>query len=137
MVKLIILISFCLFSSFFVYMMLFFVPKASTMPVDTSLVHWADLDDIDSRRRSGEEQYHLRCKKCHGFEGRASRKPLTLNDTLWFNGDGSLSMIYSVISEGLPSKNMFGWKKKLRRDDLINLSLYVKHLSGESEYVRE
>ena len=128
MIKCLISVLFMSFVSFSCLAFYFLVSK-ERQNLPEIAVDWKSLSHIDSRLLSGRVNFEQRCNKCHGKYGYVNNKKLRLNDNIWFNGSGDLDFIYSVISNGINEKGMRGWKHKLLRDDLINLSLYVKSLS--------
>eukprot|EP01047_Picozoa_sp_COSAG01_P000716 COSAG01_NODE_14_length_41020_cov_40.702133_8_plen_151_part_00 len=137
MLKIIVSLSFFIFIGGCVYLLQYFVSDPRSHSLNYTSVSWDTLDLKSERLLSGQYHFEQRCNKCHGKYGESPVLTRRLNDKQWFNGDGSLDNLFTIIANGLPNKKMYGWKHKLKKDDLINLSLYVKHLSeGEPHYVQ-
>ena len=88
---------------------------------------WEDYQTDPETMYFGQVHYNLRCKKCHGLNGAGTGKGPSLVDNQWVYGEG-IDAIYQIIKEGSPSGLMYGWKNKLRDEDLRAIAVYVSQL---------
>lgn len=79
--------------------------------------------------RLGKEQYAAKCASCHGNQGEGSIGP-NLTDAYWIHGDGSITAIATVVSDGVAAKGMPPWKGLLKEDELVAVVGFVKSLKG-------
>ncbi|HVJ17292.1 MAG TPA: cbb3-type cytochrome c oxidase N-terminal domain-containing protein [Polyangiaceae bacterium] len=75
--------------------------------------------------------YGQRCAVCHGPDGQGQIGP-NLSDGSWLHGRGELTQIYTVISEGVPSKGMPTWQAQLSPVELQKLTAFVGSLRGKN-----
>lgn len=72
--------------------------------------------------------YAMRCKPCHGPDGRAASEDRNLSDGHWLHGS-SLADVVKVIEDGVPGKAMMPFKEQLTRDEIQALARYVLSFS--------
>lgn len=70
-----------------------------------------------------------KCAECHAKDGGGGIGP-NLTDDYWINGDGKGKAVHAVIRDGVPKRGMQAWGKKLKENELFNLSAYVLSLRG-------
>lgn len=117
-----------------IMMMIFYAAlkptQADTAPTPKieKTINWTELNSNPDFIKRGQAQYQFSCKKCHGHDGSGTYAAPSLTDTTWIYPN-DYDSIYTIIKNGSPNKKMFGWGKKLKEDDLVGLTLYVKSLS--------
>lgn len=100
--------------------------QKETSPSEAELL--AVFNDA-GKRAGGGVVFRDKCLVCHGALGEGQIGP-NLTDTYWIHGDGSLSGILKVVSEGVPEKGMPPWKTMLKREEILTVVAYVKGLKG-------
>ena len=100
-------------------------PPASDVPRAPELVKAAASPDVIS---SGKALFSQRCAPCHGPAGGGVIGP-NLTDGKWIHG-GSIDSIYHVISEGVLEKGMIAWKTQLSRDEMIQLTAFLRSIQN-------
>jgi cytochrome c oxidase cbb3-type subunit 3 len=85
---------------------------------------------LDSKRRSaGNGIFTEKCAVCHGADGGGIIGP-NLTDKYWIHGDGSLTAILKVVSEGVADKGMPPWGLMLKPDEILSVVAFVKSMQG-------
>ncbi len=69
------------------------------------------------------------CVSCHGAMGEGLIGP-NLTDDYWINGDGSITAIIKVVTEGVPAKGMIPWGSVLKPADINYVSQYLLTFQG-------
>lgn len=82
-----------------------------------------------AKRESGKTIFAEKCATCHGFNGEGQIGP-NLTDKFWIHGNGSLTGIFTVVSEGIAEKGMPPWKAMLKPDEIYAVVAYAKSLQG-------
>lgn len=77
----------------------------------------------------GKEVFGKNCASCHGVEGQGIIGP-NLTDEYWIHGKGQWMDLHQVVSNGVNEKGMPGWSSILKSEELQQVILYVKSLSG-------
>lgn len=82
-----------------------------------------------ARKTAGKSLFGEKCASCHVIDGGGSIGP-NLTDKYWIHGDGSLTSILQVVSEGVADKGMPPWKALMKPDEIISVVAYVKTFQG-------
>ena len=82
-----------------------------------------------SQVKLGGTIYKEKCESCHAPGGGGSIGP-NLTDKFWIHGEGTLSSIVKVISEGVADKGMPPWGAILKKEELYAVTAYVHTLAG-------
>jgi mono/diheme cytochrome c family protein len=72
-----------------------------------------------------QEAYRTTCQPCHGPEGNAPIKDMSLADGEWKHGS-SLSAIQATITNGVKDTPMVGFKDKFTRPQIAALAKLVR-----------
>ncbi|MGZ3712316.1 MAG: cbb3-type cytochrome c oxidase N-terminal domain-containing protein [Bdellovibrionota bacterium] len=83
------------------------------------------------KREAGAAVFKEKCVACHGAHAEGQIGP-NLTDKFWIHGDGSLSAILTVVSDGVADKGMPPWKTMLKREEILDVVAYVKSLKGSN-----
>ncbi len=75
--------------------------------------------------------FGLRCAPCHGDKAQGVIGP-NLTDNAWIHGSGSLSDIFTVISEGVLAKGMPAWNRQLSPIEVRKLAAFVGTTRGSA-----
>lgn len=78
----------------------------------------------------GKKVYSSICYSCHGKEGQGDSGP-NLTDEYWIHG-GTISEIFTVISEGVAGKAMSPWKGQFSDKERLAVSSYIISLKGSN-----
>lgn len=71
------------------------------------------------------------CNACHGLNGEGIIGP-NLTDNYWIHGKGDYEVIVEKIAEGILDKGMPPHKDRLKPQEIIELTVYVKSLAGSN-----
>lgn len=99
--------------------------KGPTGPTESDLK--AALASTDAKA-NGKSVFDTKCVSCHGPEGQGTIGP-NLTDKFWIHGS-KLTDIANVITNGVLDKGMPPWGALLSKDELTNVTAYVKSLKG-------
>ncbi len=88
----------------------------------------AGLQGDAAMMKGAKKVFQNKCAACHGMLGEGGIGP-NLTDPYWLHG-GRLEQVYTVVSEGVPSKGMLSWKRQLRPAELLAVSSFVGTLAG-------
>jgi mono/diheme cytochrome c family protein len=76
-------------------------------------------------REKALETYKTICLACHGPEGNAPVKEMSLADDEWKHGSTQAALV-KTITEGVPGTAMLPFKDKLSRGEIVELAKLVK-----------
>ncbi len=76
----------------------------------------------------GKAIYTENCLACHGQNMEGGTGP-NLTDEYWIHG-GSIQEVFKTIKYGVAQKGMISWEKKLKPDEMQNVSSYILTLQG-------
>ncbi len=76
----------------------------------------------------GKQQFISKCIACHGASGQGTVGP-NLTDKFWLHG-GKPHQIAQVIADGLPDKGMIAWKTIMSREEIMQVSIFVRSLQN-------
>ena len=88
----------------------------------------AALMKDQSMMTGGKRIYTSECATCHGTFGEGGVGP-NLTDSYWLHG-AQLVDVYRTIREGVPTKGMLAWQRRLHPAELLAVSAYVGGLLG-------
>ncbi len=97
-------------------------------PPPTEALLLSVLQD-QKRVESGKKIFVEKCAVCHGPEAGGQIGP-NLTDSYWVQGNGTLTDIFQIVSEGVPEKGMPPWKAMLKPDELQFVTAYAHSLKG-------
>tara|TARA_R110001592_G_scaffold91412_4_gene267614 strand:+ start:69 stop:980 length:912 start_codon:yes stop_codon:yes gene_type:complete len=98
-----------------------------TIVVDFDESNVPFTDDAEALA-DGKKFFEGQCGMCHKADGGGLAGP-NLTDDYWRHG-GSMTNIYNVIKNGVPSTAMIAWESRLNPIRLQNVASYVKSLRG-------
>jgi cytochrome c oxidase cbb3-type subunit 3 len=75
--------------------------------------------------------FDLRCAACHGDRAQGVIGP-NLTDDAWLHGSGTLTDIFSVISNGVLAKGMPAWDRQLSPIELRKVAAFVGTQRGKA-----
>lgn len=78
-------------------------------------------------RTNGAAVFTKNCGSCHAADGGGGIGP-NLTDNAWIHGDGSIDAIYATVKNGVPEKGMPPWGPILKREEVLEVSAYVRFL---------
>lgn len=81
-------------------------------------------------KANGKSVFEIKCASCHGPNGQGTIGP-NLTDKFWIHG-GKITDIINVITNGVLDKGMPPWGTLLTKDELVNVTAYVKSLKGSN-----
>jgi cytochrome c oxidase cbb3-type subunit III len=90
----------------------------------------AALLEDDDAIESGARTYATYCAACHGAQGQGSIGP-NLTDGHFIHG-GSLTDVFTVITEGVAARGMPGWESTLTPDERGALTAYLRSIEGSN-----
>jgi cytochrome c oxidase cbb3-type subunit III len=82
-----------------------------------------------TKREQGKKIFLEKCATCHGGAGEGMIGP-NLTDKAFLHGNGSLSSLVKVISEGVPEKGMPPWNALLSEEQVVAAAAHVRGLIG-------
>jgi cytochrome c oxidase cbb3-type subunit III len=77
---------------------------------------------------NGKDIFEKNCVTCHGKNMEGGTGP-NLTDEYWLHG-GSINEIFKTIKQGVASKGMISWEKKLRPIEIQDVSSYILTMQG-------
>lgn len=89
---------------------------------------WGVLTADAARRERGKAIWVGKCVACHGAEGQGGIGP-NLTDNYWLHG-GSPAKIVKTITDGVPEKGMLPWKTLLKKEEILDATVFVLSLKG-------
>ncbi len=100
--------------------------KTQANNIDESNV--AFVKDDKAAIESGKALYVENCVACHGQNLEGGTGP-NLTDAYWIHG-GDIQSVFKTIKYGVAQKGMIAWEKKLKPDEMQNISTYILTLQG-------
>lgn len=73
---------------------------------------------------AGHAKFTAVCSPCHGERGEGKIGP-NLTDGRWIHGDGSLTAIHKVVTEGVLAKGMPPWERAMKPEELRQVVAFV------------
>ncbi len=83
----------------------------------------------DAWKAKAQENYTGKCAACHRADGGGLVGP-AFTDDLYIHG-GTFKAIASTITEGVPAKGMIAWKGQLSKEEIQDLTCFVRDLRGK------
>lgn len=108
--------------------------KAEAGQPKAPAVDYAAMAKDEGRLAKGKALFAERCAACHMADGGGSVGP-NLTDKHWKNGRGDVPSIVKVIQKGVAGTAMVAWESQLSKDEIINVSLFVRSLQGTTPAV--
>ncbi len=81
-----------------------------------------------SALKSGEENYMMLCKACHGEFGEGTIGP-NLTDEYWMHG-GDVKDLFKTVKYGVPNKGMIAWQDQLLPNQMAEVVSFILTLQG-------
>jgi cytochrome c oxidase cbb3-type subunit 3 len=88
----------------------------------------AFVKDDKAAIEAGKALFVEHCVVCHGQNLEGGTGP-NLIDTYWIHG-GDVVSVFKTIKYGVAQKGMISWEKKLKPDEMQNVSSYILTLQG-------
>jgi cytochrome c oxidase cbb3-type subunit 3 len=91
-------------------------------------VNWAKKPESIS---NGKAIFDSKCASCHRTDAGGLIGP-NLTDDYWIHGDGSITAIVKVVTEGVAAKGMIAWGPVLKQSEIAEVTAYVLSLKGSN-----
>ncbi|MDX2302927.1 MAG: cbb3-type cytochrome c oxidase N-terminal domain-containing protein [Microscillaceae bacterium] len=86
------------------------------------------LKDDKNALATGAKSFEANCAACHGKNLEGGTGP-NLTDEYWLHG-GDVKDVFKTIKYGIPAKGMIAWEKKLKPDEIQNISSFILTKQG-------
>ena len=93
-------------------------------PLNTRQWKSAAKDPLYTKR--GQDQFYQRCRKCHGDFGEGTHRASPLDPQRW-RSDADYGYLFDIIATGKNVHDNKGWAKKLIKDDIVSIVIFLKH----------
>lgn len=89
----------------------------------------AAAEKSEDVRSAGKPVFEARCASCHMSDGGGQVGP-NLTDDFWITGDGHMASMVPLIQDGVVDKGMPAWVEKLKAEEILAVTSYVRSLRG-------